>query len=54
MTGDINCEINDEPPKLGNIKNIRSNVPNLLKKLSTSYAYFFGRIPTSILPPSSG
>lgn len=35
-TGDINCEIKDDPPKVGNIKNINKIVPYLLKKFSTS------------------
>lgn len=54
ITGEINCDINEAPPKVGNIIKINKIVPNLLKKLSTWYAYCFGSNPTSILPPSSG
>lgn len=54
ITGEINCDIKEEPPKLGRIKIKRRIVPNLLKNFSTSYAYFFGKIPTKILPPSKG
>ena len=54
MTGDMNCEINDEPPKVGNIIINRIIVPNLVKKLSTSQAYFAGNKPTNIFPPSNG
>ena len=40
ITGEINCEIKEEPPKLGKIKINNNIVPNLLKKFSTPYAYF--------------
>jgi hypothetical protein len=36
----------DVPPKEEIIIKINISVPNLVKKFSTSYAYFLGRIPT--------
>ena len=47
-------DIKEDPPKLGKINKNKIIVPNLLKKVSTSYAYFLGNIPTKIFPPSKG
>ena len=54
IIGDIIVFIRGSFPKMGKIKAIKIIKPNLFRKISTSWAFFEGRSPTRILPPSSG
>ncbi len=41
-------------PKIGKIRASRRRKPNLFKKISTSRAFFKGKSPIKIFPPSKG
>ena len=47
-------EIKEFPPKIGNIKKSKIIEPQRVKKIFTSLAFFSGRSPIRIFPPSSG